>query len=243
MHDVASQILYHTIDATHDTAAQVFSALLLRFRPGSARHCRHPPALSVRALTYTSGSPNDDLLILPILCDLLLHTYGLQHLCIEIPDDSSPVLLTLLKRRGLLRRPITPVSAAFYSAEGASKRLATPLTLPRLSSFQTSCARVLGEFCQNRHLKAVGLSEVVGRLEMVAVLEEVSEMDINPHLTAFTCFYDVLDSPKGQLWAAGTCFPNLTYLGLEIPTHYALFSEQTYTVLAVSDLCTCAVTC
>lgn len=235
VHDVASTILYHTIETTHRNAHRIFSALLLRFQDDSRGHIRNAPTSAVRCLSYVSISVDDDLRVFPLLCDVLLRTSQLRHLYLDAADRSVPALSALLKRRGLARIPPSPVYAAFYCSMERVKRISTTLTLPRLVGLHVSSHKILGELGRFRGLRSIFLDEGLCHADMINVLEKLCEGGMGERVTAFTCVCGDADG-DGLLWAIATAFPNLTFLGLvfaeEIIPH--LYPSDTMFKLSVS---------
>ena len=91
----------------------------------------------------------------------------------------------------------------------------------------------MGELGQNRPLRAVCLPEFAGKNQMIKMLEGLTRNGFGTRVLAYTCRYDVYGYARGQLWAIGTAFPSLTYLGVSLPAQSPLFSEETYRMLSV----------
>ena len=172
--------------------------------------------------------------ILPLLCDVLLRTFELRHLCVNVVDNSSPVFLTLLKCRSLFRTSISPAASTFNCVKFEPKYLTSTFSLPRLVSFHTSCFHILGMFSCNCLFKAAALTEIIGQMETISVLEDLTKSGSYNIMKAFTCFYNVLGSVKGQVWVISTTFPNLTYFRTAVPMYLPLFCKESYAAFSVS---------
>ena len=236
LHDIAGTILYRTVCTDHRRAPQVFSSLLLRFQSGSSSHIRHPPLLMVHSITYISLSRDDDIYILPLLCDVLLKAQNLRHLHIDIEHGSCVSFLALLKRRGLARNSPSELSSAINSFTGRLKQISCPLNLPRLQGVRTSCSKMLGELGKHRALRAVTLDQCVDRHDLLQVLEILTSHGMASQITSFSCDYNLADHSMGSLCAISVAFPRLTYLGLVVMNDFPQFCERTYQILSVCDL-------
>ena len=236
LHNVAGTILYRAVWTDHRCAERVFSALLLRFQPGSSSHIRYPPLLMVQSISYLSLSRDDDIHILPLLCDVLLKAQTLRHLHIDIDHASCTPFLALVKRRELARNSPSELSSAINSFTGRLKQISCPLSLPRLQALRTSCFRMLGELGRHRALRAVSLDHGVDKHELLQLLETLTANGMASQITSFSCDYDFFDHSMGSLCAISVAFPRLLYLGLVVLYDFPQFYDKTYQVLSVRHL-------
>ncbi|TFK81576.1 hypothetical protein K466DRAFT_604389 [Polyporus arcularius HHB13444] len=228
LHDLGSRVLYHTVEATHEDGHRIFAALLLRYQRTSMTHIRDAPLLSVRCISYVSTCADDDLRVFPLLGDVLVRALDLRHLHIDIFDRSSSPLLAVLKRRGLVRCPPSPIAAAFDCTMNRPKRMSCPYNLPRLTGLQLSSCKILGELGKMRTLKSVILDETVSRNDMVAMMDALNEDGRGRHVLSFSCIFGTACG-EGFLWAIAAAFPNLTFLALTVPDEVIPhFYDETY---------------
>ena len=211
LHDIGSTILYHTIHLHEDNARAVMQGLLTRLRPASASHRRHPPILNVRVIFYDTDSHDEDLRLLPHLCDVLQNAQNLRYLHIDTCDDSEPILLSIFRRRGLFRTPDSIGSTVFKIEDG--NVATTPLYLPHLSTLRTSSTLFLDQFYKCRTLRALIVDAVVYRRELIDMLGHLEDQARRSRLEAFT-FSVRSDDFKGAIIALPVILPGLRYLGI-----------------------------
>ena len=249
-HDVGASLLYRSVHCTQVNGRAVFAGLLQRFDSSAENHIRSAPAFYVKSLCYQSGSVDEDLHLIPMLCDVLTHTHNLHHLHINIDPRSAGNLLHMLKRRGLVRDSPSVAAVAFEGVVAgksesvthrASRMAVCKLTLPRLAVLHASSHTILAGMGHLRNLRALVVDQNTTKKQMIQLLDVFGSDGRGSTISSFTCFYNV-DHPEGLLWALCVTFPRLRYLGMVVPTTASFYrgSAASYRLLKVSGAVACS---
>ena len=213
LHDAGAVVLYHALDIRENDARTRLSSLLIRLQIHCATHVRFPPILFVRKLKFTGVNPVEDLRILPLLCDVLLHARGIRYLHIDIHPRSSRQFVSLLKRVGVARISTSGAVGAFDLPLG--KSAVCPLTLPRLEVLRGSCYDVLTAIGAFRNLRSLIIDGVPSRYELVHLFEQLSSASIGNSLAAITCAVSCNDV-LGFIRCVTEIFPRVRYVNMVV---------------------------
>ncbi|KAI0349188.1 hypothetical protein OH77DRAFT_1514993 [Trametes cingulata] len=215
-HDIGASMVYSQVFVEHENIER-FAIFLERLQPRAAGHIRYPPVYCIRKLMYVATTYDDDLRYLPILTEVLRHARELRVLELSISSASEGMLIALWKRYGIIRTNVSAVQAAYQCAGSGRKKKAvmSPWTLPRLTAFQCSSARVVKELSSFRSLRAIDVHGELTSKEVVQLLDGLAANTVCATVEAFTCSSPPED--VGPLVSAvAATFPALTFMGIDI---------------------------
>ena len=214
LHDVGAYYLYHHIRIDEDCACDMLPALLLRTRPQARTHRRTSPLVYIRTMTFRAIDENDCIRVIPLLGDVLARASNISYLHLDIPPDACSFLISVFMRRGIVRKALSAVWAAFEMSDSSFPR--SLFALPRLAGLQITHRRLLPELARYRSIWAIDIREDPPRGGIVEVLEHAAMMELGCALEAFTCGGS-LDDINNIVRCVASTLPHLVYFGIHLP--------------------------
>ena len=212
VNDVASDILYHYIFLTDDTAADrllLFLAQVERPRiPGE----RQPLSRYVRVLSYESLCSAADIRCLPMLARAMQTMEYLQFLRIDVPDRSVSRAVSLLAKYGISRPTPRLVPGIQWLTEGRPASL--EWYNPALVAVHVRSVELVEELTMMRALRVIIIDTDASIASLLRFVREYRATGRGPMVESFKCSADY-DRVEEVLDEVSLAFPNLTHLGLQ----------------------------
>ncbi|KAI0710257.1 hypothetical protein C8Q76DRAFT_798991 [Earliella scabrosa] len=211
VNDVASDILYHYIFLTEETAADHLLLFLSQVERPRIPGERQPLSRYVRVLSYESLCPVSDIRCLPMLARAIQTMEFLQFLRIDVPDRSISRAVMTLAKYGISRA--TPrLAPSFCQAAGR------PTTLqwynPALDAVHVRSVEVMEELTMMRALRVIIIDTDASVRSLLRFIREYRATGRGPIVESFKCSADY-DRVEEVLDEVSLAFPNLTHLGLQ----------------------------
>ena len=167
-------------------------------------------------LAYTSDSLRTNFRSLPMLADVLRACMRLRHLTIDVPTQSVPLFLEILRRTGLM---ITPTHPAIGPMNALMARRAY---LPNLESVRSTALAVVDAFMRYRSIETVVLEVIPTDLTFAKFLRPSPQW--NPStLRRFSFAFCGARWSSNVPHAIFTTFPSLEYFAVRCGINTAPF--------------------
>ena len=225
------ELFFPSREFDFDPCQEQHSFLVLRGLVRSMHSLAHPVAYCnpqfLVTLAYTSDSLRTDFRSLPLLADVLRACVRLRHLSLDVPTQSVPLLLEILRRTGIM---ITPTRLAIGPLNASMART----YLPKLESIRSGALAVIDAFMRHRSIQAVVLEVIPMELTFAKFLRPLPQW--NPStLRRFSFAY------SGAQWSSMvpqtifTTFPFLEHFAVRVAVDTAPFVFDVSTMSYLSD--------
>lgn len=222
-HNALAPLLYRTVevnapvsgydDEDADRPIRVLSNLIASIRHFSTHRASRAYTQYIRSVVYISYNPTLDIRGLPMLAMVLGASPSLRHIQLDVPRDSVPLALSLL-RRHLIVWPSPPDVFALLSAP----KVPTP-SAPRLDSIRSTKATIVAVLMERRPITTAVVDHGVPPCPDLQLL---LPLDVGPSGTSLTRLSLGMIGDKEQLCstfhAIATAFPSLQHFGARCTT-------------------------
>ncbi|OJT14312.1 hypothetical protein TRAPUB_9173 [Trametes pubescens] len=165
----------------------------------------------IRSISYISYDPQSDLRALPMLTTLLRMTVLVRHIHIDINQESVPLAIDMLRRRGLLRIPPTSM------LDVVKMPPESPVLLPCLESVRSTKIEIVAALLEHYPLKTAAVDHAVSLQELAPLLPQANVLS-RSHLTKLSVGVYAHESEiSSVIRAIAAAFPRLDHLAIRCP--------------------------